>query len=102
MRFDVVIQLVATGGYTQDGIGVQRPTAPASRTVYANEWDISSREFYDAGQSGMKLARAYQIRSIDYADEVSAIVDGIEFNVARARRKGEFTILMLERVAGDG
>jgi len=100
MRFDTVIELIAVT-YTPDAIG-QEIATKTPRTVFANEFSVGAGEFYDAGRSGLKAERQYQVRSIDYNDETLLSVDGVEYNVIRPARRGEWTVLTCERVVGNG
>jgi hypothetical protein len=99
MRFDSVIELVAVT-YEQDAIGQQVPTK-TRRTVYANEFSVGSREFYDARAEGLTPERQYQIRSEEYAGETLCVVDGDEYTIIRTERRGEWTRLTCERVLGN-
>lgn len=98
MRFDKVIGLIAIT-YTTDDIA-QEVEVPVTRSVYANQWSVSASERYEAGRSGHKLAARYQLRSCDYADEVVASVDGVEYDIIGYDDRGEFTIIDLERRVG--
>lgn len=100
MRFDAVIDLVALT-YTQDAIG-QEVAARTSRQVYANEFAVSSAEYYDAGRNGMKPERQYQVRSVDYADEKLLTVDDLEYEIIRTQRRGEWTLLSCQRTVANG
>ena len=100
MRFDAVIDLIAVT-YTSDAIG-QEVATKTPRTVFANEFGLSSSEFYDAGRSGLKAERQYQVRSCDYADETLMEVDGIEYTIIRPARRGEWTTLTCQRVVANG
>lgn len=100
MRFDAVIEL-GKATHTKDSIG-QQVASTAWRPVYANEYAVSAREFYDAGAQGHKAERQYQIRAIEYADEKLARVDGVEYNIIRPQKRGEWTLLTLERVIANG
>lgn len=99
MRYDAVISLIALT-YTADTLG-QETAVKASRAVYANEFALGSAEFYDAGRSGLKPERQYQIRTMEYAGERLMSVDGIEYNIIRTGRRGEWTLITCERVAGN-
>lgn len=100
MRYAAVITLIAVT-YTADSIGQETETR-TSREVLANEYSVSSSEFYDAGRSGMRPERQYQVRSDDYDGERLMTVEGVEYNVIRTERRGDFTRLVCERVAGNG
>ena len=94
-----MINLIALT-YTQDAIG-QEVAARTSRQVYANEFTVSSAEYYDAGQNNMKPERQYQVRFFDYADEKLLTVDALEFEIIRTQRRGEWTLLSCQRTVAN-
>ncbi len=100
MRYAAVITLIAVT-YAADTIGQETETR-TTRDVLANEYSVSSSEFYDAGRSGMRPERQYQVRSDDYDGERLMTVEGVEYNIIRTERRGDFTRLVCERVAGNG
>lgn len=100
MRFDNVIDLIAVT-YAPDAIG-QEVATKTSRTVYANEFSVGSAEFYDAGRSGFKAERSFQMRACDYSDEPLLVADGVEYSVIRQSRRGEWAVLTCQRVAANG
>jgi SPP1 family predicted phage head-tail adaptor len=99
MRFDKVIELIAVT-YASDAIG-QEVATKTPRTVFANEFAVGSSEFYDAGRSGLKAERQYQVRSVDYNDEALLAVDGVEYTIIRPARRGEWTTLTCERAVAN-
>lgn len=99
MRFNTVIDLVALT-HTQDAIG-QETEIPVARTVYANEFTVSSAEFYDAGRSGLKPEREYQLRACDYDDETLLRVDDTDYQIIRTERRGEWVFLVCQRKVGN-
>jgi hypothetical protein len=98
MRFDAVIDLVSIT-YTEDDLR-QQIEIPTSRTVYANEFSVGATEFYAAGKAGLKPDRQYQLRSCDYEDEARAVVNGTEYDIVRANRRGEWVVLTMMRKVG--
>lgn len=100
MRFDAVIDLIATT-FETDAIGQQVATK-TPRTIFANEFSVSAREYYDAGAQGMKAERQYQVHTVDYAGETLMAVDDVEYNIIRPERRGDWTRLTCERVIANG
>ena len=98
MRYDRVIELVSVS-FTEDALG-QEIEVPTSRTVFANEFTIGAGEFYEAGRSGMKPEREYQVRSAEYHDEPELIADGVRYQIIRPLRRGEWTRLTCQRRVG--
>ena len=68
-----------------------------SRRVFANERTLSAAEFYEAGRTGLRPEREYQVRSCDYGGEGLLVVDEVEYNIVRTERRGEWTVLVCER-----
>lgn len=99
MRFDKVI-LVVTLSYTKDAIG-QEIATQSLRQIYANEFYLSAAEFYEAGRNGLKPERQYQVRACDYSDETELVVDGVQFEIIRVDRRGEWTRLTCQRFIGN-
>lgn len=97
MRGNAVITLVAET-FTQDSIG-QQVASETAREVYANAFTLSATEFYAAGAEGLRPEHVYQVRSCEYAGEGKARVDGVEFDIIRVDRRGEWTRLTLGRSA---
>lgn len=99
MRFASVIELVAESA-ASDPIG-QQVVSKTARRVFANEFAVSSSEFYDAAQFGLKPSRRFQIRAVEYDGERVATVDGDEYTVLRCETRGEWATLTLERKAAN-
>lgn len=99
MRFDTVIELIAET-FSVDGIG-REVSEPSARRVFANEWSVSSREFYDAGRAGLMPERQYQVRSCEYAGERLLDADGERYEIIRTERRGEWTRLVCQRVTAQ-
>ena len=99
MRFDAVIDLI-TLTYSEDAIG-QEVAARVSHQIFANEFAVSSAEYYDAGQNGMKPERQYQVRSFDYAGEKLLAVDDLDYEIIRTQRRGEWTLLTCQRTVAN-
>lgn len=100
MRFAAVIELIALT-QTADAIG-QQVSAKTSRTVFANEFEVGTAEFYAAGAQGLKADAVYQVRAIEYEGETLMSVGDVEHNIIRVKRRGEWTLLTCERVLGNG
>jgi SPP1 family predicted phage head-tail adaptor len=99
VRFDAVIDLISLT-YTRDAIGQEAPV-PSSRQIFANEFMVSSAEYYNAGQNGLKPERQYQVRSVEYAGETLLSVDGSQYEIIRTQRRGEWTLLTCQRTVAN-
>lgn len=98
-RFDAVLALIAET-FESDDIG-QQVAVRSRRVVYANTFNLTSAEFYEAAAQGLRASRRYQLRAVDYEDEQFVDVDGVEYTVIRVDRRGEWVTLTLERKAAN-
>lgn len=100
MRHNQVIYLLSTT-IIEDGIGNQIPTT-TERKVYANEFSVSSSEYYNAAVTGLRPAKQFEIYSFEYQNEEQLKHDGANYRIIRTETRGEKTRLTCERVAADG
>lgn len=100
MRHNQVIKLVAVT-ITADDIGNQVETL-TEREVFANEYSVSSSEFYNAAAAGIRASKAYEIYAAEYQDEDRFKVGTVTHRIVRTQGKGEKLILIGERVIADG
>lgn len=99
MRFDEVIYLMSETT-TQDEIGNNIETE-IPRMVYANEWELSSSEYYAAASQGLKPERRWEIYSFEYQGEDELIHEDIRYRIIRTQKKGEWVRLTCEKVSGN-
>jgi len=100
MRFKEVIYLLSvTVDYDEIGNPVETVT---ERKVYANEFSITSSEFYNAALTGLRPAKQFEIYSFEYQGEEKLKHNGITYHIIRTETRGEKTRLSCERVAADG
>lgn len=87
--------------YSQNAIG--EPVATETeRTVYANVSSVSEREFFDAGQSGLKPDRKFIIKTCEYDHETIIICGTDRFSVYRTYERDDGRIeLYTERKVGE-
>lgn len=100
MRHNQIIKLVAVT-ITADDIGNQVETL-TEREVFANEYSVSSSEFYNAAAAGIRASKAYEIYAAEYQDEDRFKVGTVTYRIVRTQGKGEKLILIGERVIADG
>lgn len=72
------------------------------RMVYANEYSVSSSEYYNAAMTGLRPAKQFEIYSFEYQGEDRLKHNGVTYRIIRAETRGEKTRLTCERVAADG
>jgi len=100
MRHKDVIQLVSVEtDYDEIGNPVKVET---KRTVYANQFEVSSSEFYEASTQGLKPEKQFEIYSFEYGGEARLNHEGRDYRVIRTSSRGEKTRLVCERVLADG
>lgn len=100
MRFKDVIALISIT-YTEDEIGNQIEV-PVDRKVFANEFSVSSSEYYNAAMTGLRPAKVFEIYTFEYRGEAKLKHNGITYNIIRTETRGEKTRLSCERVAANG
>ncbi|SFR15260.1 hypothetical protein [Desulfoscipio geothermicus] len=100
MRHNQVIYLITTT-IQEDEIGNQIPVE-TERKVYANEFSVSSNEYYNAALSGLRPAKMFEIYSFEYQGEGKLKHNDITYRIIRTESRGEKTRLTCERVAADG
>lgn len=100
MRHNQVIKLVAVT-ITEDAIGNQVESL-SEREVFANEYSVSSSEFYNAAAAGIRASKAYEIYAAEYQAEDRFKVGTVTYRIVRTQGKGEKLVLVGERVAADG
>lgn len=100
MRFKEVIYLLSVT-VTYDEIGNPIETV-TERKVYANEFSVTSSEYYNAALTGLRPAKQFEIYSFEYQGEEKLKHNGITYRIIRTETRGEKTRLTCERVAADG
>lgn len=100
MRHNQIIKLLAIA-ITEDSIGNQIET-PTEREVFANEYSVSSGEFYNAAIAGVRPSKAFEIYAAEYQDEDRFKVGTTTYRIVRTQGRGEKIVLIGERVAADG
>lgn len=100
MRHNQVIYLISSS-VTEDDIGNQIET-PTERKVFANEFTVSSGDFYNAALSGLRPGKMFEVYTFEYHSEPKLKHNSITYRIIRTEGKGEKTRLTCERVAADG
>lgn len=100
MRHNQVIYLISAA-ITDDTIGNQIETL-TERKVFANEFSVSSGEFYNAALTGLRPGKAFEIYVFEYLGEDRMKHNNATYRIIRTQGKGEKITLVGERVAADG
>lgn len=99
MRFNDAIDL-GTDTITYGDLGV--PTVTMSwTTVMANRMSVGAREFYNAALTGLRPSAMFQIRTIEYGGQRKLKHNNEEMNIIRVETKGDFTVLVCEKVGAN-
>lgn len=100
MRHNQTIYLIATT-IEPDSIRNQ-VEVPAERQVFANEFSVSSDEFYNAARTGLKPSKLFEIYAFEYRGEGKLRHGSAIYKIIRTQGKGEKLRLSCERVGADG
>jgi SPP1 family predicted phage head-tail adaptor len=73
---------------TEDELGNQIETS-TEKEIFANEFDINTTEFYEAGVVGLKPEKRFEIYLFEYKDETKFKYDNKIYDIIRTQIKGE-------------
>src|SRR5690606_30293083 len=100
MRHKDVIQLVSvTIGEDELGNQIEQETM---RQVFANEFSISDRDFYNAGIQGLRPEKLFEIYVLDYQNGPKFIHNGIKYLTIRTETRDKKIRLTGDKVIDDG
>lgn len=99
MRYSSSIYLVsvATAQNDEGAVFARRER----RRVFCNERAVGASAWAAARASGLMADAEVEVRSCDYDGQQEAELNGCEYAVERASRKGEFTVLTLGRTVAN-
>lgn len=100
MRHNQIIKLISVK-ITDDDIGNQVET-PSERQIFANQFYVSSSEFYNAAVTGLKPEKMFEIYSWEYKGEGKLKHDGVTYRIIRTEARGDKARLTCEKVTADG
>lgn len=100
MRHNDVIHLISVDT-TYDEIG-NPVEVKTERMVYANQFEVSSVEFYEASAQGLKPEKIFEIYSFEFQGEDKLKHNGQVYHIIRASTRGEKTRITCQKVTGDG
>lgn len=100
MRHNQVIYLIDITT-NEDEIGNQVEAA-TQRRVFANEFSISSLEYYNAAATGLRPSKRFELYSFEYRGESKLKHEEVTYRILRTEGRGEKIHLICERVAADG
>jgi len=75
----------------------QIETFTYDKTVYANEYSVSSTEFYAGAASGLKPEKSFEIYGFEYDGQERFKFNGQEYDIIQTRGKGEKIVIIGEK-----
>lgn len=76
--------------------------AITERLVYANEYRVTDRAYYEAAGTGLKIQKKFEIYSFEYEGEERLKHNNKLYRISRVDRNGEKTIITCGEVLADG
>jgi hypothetical protein len=102
MRHSDVIYLMVPEVLTDD-LGQETPTGNyTERMVFANEFEVSTTEFYEAAIKNRKPEKRFEIYTFEYNGETKLKHENKIYTIIRDQKKGEKTRITCERDIGNG
>ena len=98
VRHKEVIYLISST-QSQDNMG-NIINEEAERKVYANEFAVSSSEFYSAGVSDLKPSKSFRMHTFEYQGEEVLRHGSTRYKVIRTSIIGDNTTLICEVQSG--
>lgn len=92
---DVVLLISKKVEYDELGNQIEVET---ERMVYANEMSVSMKEFYEAGNKGIRPEKQFEIYSFEYQGESQLKYNNKDYEIIRTQTKGDKTRLICKRV----
>lgn len=87
--------------YSANAIGDQIATE-TKRTVFAELSSVSEREFFDAGQNGLKPDRKFTVKTCEYEHEDALEYNSQQYSIYRTYERGDGRVeLYTERRVGN-
>jgi hypothetical protein len=99
MRYKEVINLLSVT-IVEDELGNQRQEE-VPRQVFANQWGVSTNEYYEAASQGLKPEKRFEIHTFEYQGESKLSHEGIEYRIIRTEELGEKLRITCEKVIGN-
>lgn len=101
MRYNKIIYLAQTE-IVEDQYKNEKEVITGWRKVFANEFSVSSNEFYNAVGSGLRPEKRFEIRSFEYENEEKLRYESEIFKIIRTEKKGQKIRITCEKVKGNG
>lgn len=72
------------------------------RLVYANEYRVTDKAYYEAAATGLKIEKKFEIYSFEYEREERLKHNDKVYRISRVDKNGEKTIITCGEVLADG
>ena len=86
----------------RDEEGVVRNEVVSEAQVFFNRHSVSMSARMAGSSEAIRRIASGEVRTVDYAGQEHAVLDGISYSVADANNRGELTVLTLERKLSNG
>lgn len=100
-KFSDIITLIDLGP-VRDENGIVRNEVVSETQVFFNRHSVSMNARMAGSSEAIRRIASGEVRTIDYAGQEHAVLDGMEYSVADANNRGELTVLTLERRLANG
>lgn len=98
MRHNTVINLLTKKIIIDKYLNEKETWVP--RKVYANLYDVTSSEFYNASVAGMKPTNSWEIKTFEYKGEEYLEFEEKKYKIIRVSTRGDNTRLIGEVILG--
>lgn len=97
MRFNDEIVLLAKPNFYQDEAGNVHEGEAERRERFCNPYTVGADAWATSVDLGLRADAEVQLRTCDYAGEEEAEYHGVEYDVEKVTREGDFVRLQLGR-----
>lgn len=73
-----------------------------SEPIFFNRYSVSLQSRMAGAAEGMRWMVEGQVRTIEYAGQELAVIDGVEYSIDDANNQGEFTVLTMSKRLANG
>ena len=80
---DTVIKLIAPACRYQDEKGIWRTGKQSEREIFARESSVGMREFFAAGEAGIRAEHQFMVFAAEYHGEETCVYDGVTYAIYR-------------------
>ena len=93
-RWSDVIQYVSANDDQKDEDGFPIPGGSPGPYIFANKKSVRSSEFYQAAQNGIQLEAVFEVRAVDYDDQLQLVWENKTYSIERTYEKTDIIELV--------